>query len=89
MNMKSLFLGDKKIIDLVYAPNVCTTLSEKADLDPNCVISSNDLAQTNTNEVQFLFGTWGFPAMTEEQDVYKRQNLWRAVTEKSTEVRES
>ena len=42
MNMKSLFLGDKKIIDLVYAPNVCSALSEKADLNPNCVISSND-----------------------------------------------
>lgn len=75
MNMKSLFLGDKKIIDLVYAPNVCTTLSERADLDPNCVISSNDLAQTNTNEVQFLFGTWGFPAMTEEQIAEHFPNL--------------
>ena len=67
MNMKSLFLGDKKIIDMVYAPNVRIALSEKAGLDPDYVISLNDLPQTNTNEVQFLFGTWSFPAMTEDQ----------------------
>ena len=65
--MKSLFLGDKKIIDLVYASNVRAALAESAGLDPDLIVSLNELEQTDTHEVRFLFGTWGFPVMTEEQ----------------------
>ena len=65
--MVSAFIGDLKTINMVYTPEIQTVLQKEAGLVPAKVLQTDNMTAAETQKIQYLFGTWGFPKMTEEQ----------------------
>ena len=62
--MKSVFLGDQHNTDYVYAPDVLAAFEQEAGLVSRRIFTpdSGDIP----SDVDFIFSTWGMPALTEE-----------------------
>ncbi len=65
--MKSMFWGNANTIHLVYPDDVVQALGEKAGLDTERVYGKADLGTAATEEVRFLFGTWGFEGLNAQE----------------------
>lgn len=67
--MRSILLcNSPRDCDRVYAPQTLAALAEEAGLEPRCYTKSDILSTPDAfSDVQYLFTTWGMPALTEEE----------------------
>jgi phosphoglycerate dehydrogenase-like enzyme len=68
--MKAIFVvfGNDEILGRVYSPEAKKILSEKADLlRPLTKLDELSQRRSELKEVQFIFSTWGMPALSEAQ----------------------
>lgn len=69
--MKSIFMENEggHIVRRVYPAHVTARLKEIAGLDDSVVVGKNDLCQQQelTRQADYIFATWGMPALTAEE----------------------
>ena len=67
--MRSIFLGKENQIRRVYSPRIIQQLVNEAGLDEQIVFTPETLAQNSQSarEADYIFSTWGMPAMTAEE----------------------
>lgn len=66
IKMKSILLGDPEKIRRVFHRPTLDQLEKQAGLDTNRIYTLADL-QDCPRDTDFIFSTWGMPALTEEQ----------------------
>lgn len=65
---KAIFLGDESLINRVFSAKTQTFLMKEAVFPYGSkVFSQDELNETDFQEIQFLFSTWGMCELTEEQ----------------------
>ncbi len=74
--MISILIGDPNTIKRVYSQQILNRLSTEAALVPE-VITHNMLKEgsVSTKDVEYLFSTWGMPALSEEEITLHFPNL--------------
>ena len=64
--MRSIFFGNEFQIRRVYSTDVISCLENEAGLDADRVYDTRDLSETELSDVEYIFSTWGFPALDED-----------------------
>lgn len=69
MNGKCVFLGTKEKIEEVYGEKLLNEMQDKIGTDKTAVFDIDSIKSSNgaLNGVSAVFGTWGMPALTEEE----------------------
>lgn len=65
--MKSLLIGRPEDIRRVYPASTLAALREEAGLESDAVLTRDGLSESRTADTDFLFSTWGMPALPEEE----------------------
>ena len=71
--LKSVFLCEKRFLDSVYPEYIREALKKEAGLDETILIDDNSDYINHLDylkDVDFVFSTWSFPGITEEQMQY-------------------